>query len=305
MKKTMISMLLVVVAVAVQAQIMNVTSIQQVPVPVDGNTITQAVAISPQGDYVLLSSDTHRGLVRWDLSTSSATILTTDEGAGSRISISDDGQHILYRNTVVGSDRLRRTVIKSIDANGKNAVTLSQPSRDMQGFALQGDAEIVDYKNQISVKTLQDDTSTIINTPMVSTHHLKLYVTRNGKTSQLAPNGEQYHYIWASLSPDATHVLYYASGLGAFVCDLDGGNVVSMGDITAPQWWNDTTIIGMDDSDDGMVITSSVIVARTLDGQQQTLTPSDMIATYPHPAPVASKIVFSTPDGNIYLITVE
>ena len=140
--------------------------------------------------------------------------------------------------------------------------------------------------------------------PVLTHHHLKLYITRNGVTRQLAPNGEDERYIWSSLSPDGTRVLYYVSGWGAGVCDLDGKNVVSLGDITAPKWWDDNTIVGMDEEDDEYTVITSAIVMRTLDGKEQTLTDDDVIATYPLPCRQGGKIAFSTPDGEIYMITV-
>ena len=121
----------------------------------------------------------------------------------------------------------------------------------------------------------------------------------------LAPNGPDEHYIWGSLSPNGQRVLYYVSGYGTFVCDVDGSHVVSMGNILAPRWWDNETIVGMNEVDDEFSIIASSIVMRTIDGVQQTLTGDDVIATYPLPSQQAGKIAFSTPDGKIYLITVE
>ena len=45
-------------AVVAQAQILNVSSVERLAVPSDEGTVMQAVGISPQGSYLLLSSDT-------------------------------------------------------------------------------------------------------------------------------------------------------------------------------------------------------------------------------------------------------
>ena len=58
-----------------------------------------------------------------------------------------------------------------------------------------------------------------------------------------------------------------------------------------PQW-----------GDDGITITSSSIVAKNLDGTEQTLTSDNMIAIFPQVASKAGKIAFSTIDGEIYII---
>ena len=158
---------------------------------------------------------------------------------------------------------------------------------------------------KMKLHSLKKGAAQTMERPVLSRYHLKLYITQGGETRQLAPNGADERYIWASLSPDGNRVLYYVSGQGTFVCDIDGSNVIPMGNLTAPKWWNDNTIVGMDEVDDEYSITASAIVARTLDGQQQTLTGDDVIATYPLPSSQSGKIAFSTPDGQIYLINVE
>ena len=99
MKKTIFPLLLII-ALAANGQLLNVQSIEPLNIQQQENLTTQAVAISPRGDYVLLSTDTKQGLVKWDLTTSTATTLTDDEGAGSDVRISDDGQQIVYGEVV-------------------------------------------------------------------------------------------------------------------------------------------------------------------------------------------------------------
>ena len=59
----------------------------------------------------------------------------------------------------------------------------------------------------------------------------------------------------------------------------------------------------MNDQDDGHMITASAIVAYTLDGKYQVMTSPDMIAMEPFAA--NGKIVFSTIQGDIYMMTVK
>ena len=75
-----------------------------------------------------------------------------------------------------------------------------------------------------------------------------------------------------------------------------------VGQMRAPVWYDDNTIVGMMDQDDGEFIYASTIVAATLDGTTQVLTGDDVIAMYPHAT--SGKIVFSTPAGEAYLINV-
>ena len=304
MKKILFIAFSLVATLAIDAQIMNVTGIERLNVPSTENTITQAVAISPQGDYLLLSSDSKQGLVKFDLATHAATTVTTDEGAGSEVSITGDGQTVVY-GEVSYKNKRRHQAVKSIDLTSGKRQTLVKASLHQQGFTIENGTAATMTDGKVKMHALKKGAAQTMQRPVLSRYHLKLYITQGGETRQLAPNGADEHYIWASLSPDGNRVLYYVSGQGTFVCNIDGSNVIPMGNLTAPKWWNDNTIVGMDETDDEFSIIASAIVARTIDGQQQTLTGDDVVATYPLPSSQSGKIAFSTPDGKIYLINVE
>ena len=129
-------------------------------------------------------------------------------------------------------------------------------------------------------------------------------IIRNGRTKLFSPNGKDNSYLWPSVSPDGTKVLYYVCGLGAYVCNIDGSNVKKIGMMRAPQWYNNDIVVGMNDQDDGEVIYASTIVAANLKGETQTLTDGKQIAMYPKVSPATGKIVFSTPEGEVYIIHV-
>lgn len=290
-------------ALALQAQVLNVTSVQRLDVPSDENKVAQAVAISPQGDYLLLSTDTKQGLVKWDFATSRSQVLTDEAGTGSDVFVSEDGKQVVY-GQVSFSNKRRQEAVKSIDLSTGKKQTIVKPTRDLQGIAVEKSTVATITRGQLKTKALSGK-ETEMSRPLLTKHHLKLFITRNGMTTQLAPNGVDERYIWASLSPDGNKVLYYVSGHGTFVCDVDGSNVIAMGNLTAPKWWDNNTIVGMDEVANEYTVQASSIVARTLDGQVQKLTSDDVIATYPIPSAQAGKIAFSTPDGKIYLITVD
>lgn len=289
---------------SVQAQILNVSSIERLNVTNDKGNISQAVAISPQGDYILLSTDTRNGLVKLDLASGATKVLTDKAGTGSDVQISQDGQQVVY-GEVSYKDKRRYEAVKTINLASGKSQTLVKPTRDLRGYAADNSSAIVVTNDQVKTFELAKGARATENRPVLSHHHLKLYITRDGVTTLFAPNGADERYIWSSLSPDGTRVLYYVSGQGTFVSDIDGKDFISMGNLTAPKWWDDNTIVGMDEEDDEYAIVASKIVARTLMGEQQVLTGDDIIATYPLPSPQSGKIVFSTPDGQIYLINVK
>jgi len=303
MKKT-IFLLSLLTTITMQGQIMNVTGIERLNVEGNKDMIQIAVGISPQGDYLLLSSDSKRGLTKWDIATGIATTLSTDEGAGNHVCISDDGQQVAY-SEVTYKNKRRHQAVKTVNLTSGKKQTLVKPTRGLQGFALSHGTAATVKDGKVTLHGLKRGADNGLTRPVLSRHHHKLYITHNDITSLLAPNGEDERYVWASLSPSGERVLYYVSGRGAYVCDVDGSHVIAMGDLTAPQWWDDNTIVGMDEVDNDLNIIASSIVARTLDGRQQRLTGTDVIATYPLPSPASGKIAFSTPGGHIYLINVE
>jgi Tol biopolymer transport system component len=236
---------------------------------------------SPAGDYILITDDTNSGLVRMDLANNATKVITTAPGAGWAVQISKDGQNIVYREMTIGEDKLvRHDIIKhNFVANTRSVAAKAQ--RDM--------TNLVDKTAKQTVAINED---------------LHMVITRNGKTIVLTPNGAEEAYNWASISPDGKKLLYYVSAKGCYVCDMYGQNVQFVArHCRAPQWYDNNTIIGMADEDDGKFMTASAIVAYTLDGQHQVLVNKENMAIYPYAA--EGKIVFSNAGGEIYMMQVK
>lgn len=278
------------------AQVMNVTSIEKVNLPEQA----AVAAISPQGDYLLLTSATNQGLTKLDLSTHQTQVISTAPSAGHNVKISPDGQTVVYRESSFNEKHLKYSTLKSVNLATGASQTLVKPTRDLQGYAIDATSAGVVNKGKFSKKAV--GSAKAQNVPVLSIKKDQLMITVNGKTRNLSPNGSGYSYLWASLSPDGTKVLYYQAAHGAYVCDLDGSNVHKVGKMRAPVWYDDNTVVGMLDLDDGELVYASTIVAATLDGTTQVLTDESTIAMYPHAA--AGKIAFSTPAGEAYIINV-
>jgi hypothetical protein len=171
---------------------------------------------------------------------------------------------------------------------------------------------IVEYhmaaNNKAIVATAQRDMTKLVHAnganSVTINQDLHIVLVHNGKNIILTPNGSAEAYNWASISPDGQKILYYVSGRGCYTCDLKGGNVQYIADhCRAPQWYDNNTIIGMHDEDDGKYLTASAIVAYNLQGQKQILVNKEMMAIYPYAA--EGQIAFSTAGGEIYLMKVK
>ena len=283
-------------SLSAMAQVLNVTSIDKVNLPEQA----AVAAISPQGDYLLLTSATNQGLTKLDLTTNQTQVLSTAMSAGHNVKISPDGKTVVFREGSFNNKRLRMSSLKSVNLATGASQVLVKPTRDLQGYAVDATSAGAVNKGKFSKKAI--GSAKAQNLPVLSLDKGKLMITINGKTRNLSPNGTQFSYLWSSLSPDGTKVLFYQSAHGTYVCDLDGSNVRKVGQMRAPEWYDNNTVVGMMDLDDGEFIYASTIVAATLDGTTQVLTDDSTIAMYPHAAD--GKIAFSTPAGEAYIINV-
>ncbi len=279
MKKTIFLLAACVMAMAASAQIFQIVSTQKLPTP--QGTEWKVAGFSPMGDYILITDDTNSGLVRMDLASKATKVITDAIGAGWAVQISKDGQNIVYREMTVGADKLvRHDIFKHNFAAEKRSVVASA-QRDM--------TNLVDKAANQHVAINED---------------LHMVLTRNGKTIVVTPNGKEEAYNWASISPDGTKLLYYVSAKGCYVCDMYGDNVKFVArHCRAPQWYDNNTIIGMADEDDGKFMTASAIVAYTLDGQSQVIVNKENMAIYPYAA--EGQIAFSNAAGEVFLMQVK
>jgi Tol biopolymer transport system component len=296
MKKVLLALALCV-SFSGMAQLVNVTSIDKVNIP--ESAANKVAAISPQGDYILVTTDYNCGLTKYDLSTGATQVITQAQGAGFDAKISPDGSTVVYREKSTNNKHLQMTAIKSKNLSTGAEQQLVKPSRNVQGTAIDGNTAVAVNNGKIAKKAIAEGKAQV-SAPVLSTKNFKMYITQGGKTSELAPKGNGYRYIWASLSPDASKVLFCCSGNGAYVCNLDGSNLVSLGKLQAPKWMSNDMIVGMKTTDNGEVYTSGEIVVADLNGNSQVLTSGDVVAMYPLPAD--GKIAFSTPTGEAYII---
>ena len=278
MRKTFLLVAACITSMLASAQIFQVTSVQELK----GASFQDArvAGISPNGDYVLMTNGSNQGLKRYDIATDQMTVITDAEGAGFNVQISRDGNDLVYRERFTGENQTRynNIVCKNLVSKKNETIATKQLNNDM--MVLPG-----------SNVVLQNSECT-------------MHIVKNGKRIKIAPQGNDVNYIWASLSPDKTKILYYVSEMGCYVCDIDGRNSRFIGwDCRAPQWYNNEIIISMNDQDDGHFTTTSAIMAYTLDGKVQVLTSPDMVAMYPFAA--EGKVVFSTVQGKTYLLNVK
>ena len=278
MRKTMLFVAVCLMSLDASAQVLEVASMHKLPIPAQAEM--KVAGVSPNGDYILLTSGSNKGLQRYDLESQTLTTITDAAGAGYNVQVSNDGQEIVYRETSFDRNQMRQNKIVRLNMYNQRQHIVARNQRDLKHMATSDNLTTVSIKDRLIV------------------------LKRNGLTTTLAPNGSHLSYIWPSVSPDGTKLCYYVCGNGCWVSNIDGSNPQYIAHACrAAQWYNNNTIVAMADEDDGHFMTASRIVAYTLDGKMQVLTNDSMIAVEPYAANGA--VVFSTLDGEVYMLNVK
>lgn len=302
MKKLFISALLLCSGFMAYAQLVNVASIEKVTLPQGVSAIS--ATMSPDGGYVVIDQASKAGIYKVDLAT--AEIATISEtGSNFELKIADDNKTVIYRENSIDANRMRKVALMSANiATGAKQMVV-QPSRDLQGFAVEGATVLAMNKGKLATKTFNGAAKTVA--PVVSIDRGRMMLTVNGETKVVAPQGtESQSYLWPSVSPDGTRIAYYLGRNGAYVCNLDGSNPVYLGLIRAPRWLDNNTVVGMHDIDNGHTVISSQIIAVAADGSvSQILTDKEVIAVCPSVNADGSKIAFTTPHGELHIININ
>lgn len=297
-------MVLGAASLSVGAQVVEVQSIEQVPMKQELRV--DIPQISPDGTFAIVSNLESSSLDRVDLATGAVTPLT-DNGSAYQLAISPDGSTVVYKKSVTRQDKRRYYSVESREIATGYCRTLVQPARRSTPFVV-SPAGALSYKFNGTFQARhinRNDAVRVDPFAVVGIYHGHLEVTyTNGETVYLDPQGKG-SYLWPSLSPDGRKIVYYLSGHGCYICNLDGSDAKPLGYIHAPRWIDNKTLVGVQDYDDGANLLSAAIVAADLNGNIQTLTPADIYGFNPSVSADGKKISFSSVDGKLYVINLK
>lgn len=294
MKKIFISALLLCSSAIGFAQLVNIQSIDKVTLP-QGVTVDKAI-LSPDGSFAVISQNEKGGIYRLDLATNAIKTISTT-GNPFELKIANDGT-VIFRESKTAENKLRYTSLKAVTPRGVET-KLANPTRNLQGFAVQDNSVMTVDNNKLSAKGLNG--AAAVKFPVASINKGQLCI--NGKV--ISPNGrEGASYLWPSISPNGTKVCYYLATKGCYVANIDGSNPIFLGVIRAARWLNDLIVVGMHDIDNGTVVTSSKLVAASIDGKTtQDITVKESFAMFP--STNGNKIAYSTPMGDMFIINLK
>jgi len=285
-----------------QAQEIKAAKTRKLAIQADGELFLSAV--SPDGRMILLSEPNYKGISLTDIRTGRITVISDLPGTGFEPSFTKDGNFIIFKADDFKGVRKLSSLLSYEMATGETR-TLLPGTRNLSAPAVSGGrifclSEGLLVSSGAGTAALKSSAAT---DTVLLLENLTPVINLNGLKKSLKPNGEG-SYIWASLSPDKTRILYYFTGKGTFISDLEGRILFAPGRISAPKWLNNQIIIGMDDRDDGQTMTGSEIVCFSLLSNQKTYLTSTPSRTemYPFPLPGGKSVVFQTSEGDIFLM---
>lgn len=259
---------------------------------------------SPDGSKILFTSASYKGIWYYDVSSKKTIPFVSEEGAGYDYVFSNDNKSIIYRANNLDEMGLRRNqslIKRNLDDMQSQVIVTAKELSTPKALAsnniayMAGGNVILKADGQRLNKTGAGDLA-------VYNVDGKIILYMNGTKKDFSPfKGGQY--IWPSLSPDGTKIMYTEVHKGTFISDLDGNILSSLGKISAPNWSPDGKwVTYMVEKDNGEFITGSEIFAASSNGllKYQLTDTKDVIEMYPVWSSDGMSILFNSVDGSIY-----
>lgn len=288
-------MALAAMSLTAQAQIVDVTSTQQLLKGVDSNMYYPV--LSTDGSKMLYTSENFQGLKLYDFKDNVTQKVSDESRAGLDATFSCDGQTV-YFVTQTWQDNRNMRQAKSYDIATRKLNEISAKGRVV--------ARPMALKNGVmttidGVVSITDNKSTTVRTK-----GSVLYIGRNGVEKAYIPVESHAGYLWESLSPDGTKVMFFAAGKGIVITDLNGNVLKQLGNYESPVWFGNDCVVAMNAKHNGYQHTASQIVLMRADGSElQELTRPESMTMNPTASFEAGKIVYNTIDGRLYQMNVN
>lgn len=296
MNKVFVFML---IASALFAQNISVVSSEKLTEAAEGRFYHPAA--SPSGSMVLLTSDGFTGLWLLDLRTGNISQLNNHTGAGYNPVFTADEQNIIFRKDDY-TQKIKYSSIISQSLSSLSETVIEPNGRNISEAVILPDGAGAFTKDDIlrSTNASNSVSSSARSYPVVFIENGAMAVYSGGSKKLLKPLGEG-NYIWPSVSPDGTKLLFTAAGKGTFVSDLNGNIISNLGYANAPKFSPDGKyVVYMNDKDDGHRLTASDIYVIKADGTGRTqITSGGQMEIYPAWLGT-NKIIYGTAEGIIY-----
>lgn len=240
--------------------------------------------LSPDGQWLLYSPTEATSLMLKNLSTGVVKTVSSNGYPGFDAIFGADGRVYYVTQQRKKNGLIYRTGHCYDPATGKDQVVLKAQRGRVQALRASGGV-VINGEHQVYYSGKQ------VGSWAYTRGDVLYLVDEAGTTRALQPVKDSNGYLWASLSPDGTKVLFEAASHGLMVCDLNGQVVADLGEFLMPCWYNNDYIIAM--SNAGNVrLSGSRIWLLSVDGDVcKPISPRDERAVQPMVS--GNKVVYS------------
>lgn len=265
---------------------------------------------TPDDSKIIFTQMGFKGLFCYDPVHDSITQLTDLPNAGYDFVFSPNGKTVYFRSDEY-QNRIKYSTIMGLDMAEKLLKRIENPHRKLSApkvlkngdLAVINEGAVMAYSVQKKYSTM----SSMGNEVIIDNQDQGITLYQGSSKKIITPFGKG-NYIWASLSPDKTRLLFTLAGQGTYISDLEGHIQLELGYANAPKWSPDGQwIIYMIDKDDGhRFVSSDLYVRHLVSGKVFPITQTeDQIEMYPEWSSLGNRIVYHTENGKLYLITIS
>lgn len=237
---------------------------------------------SPDGSKIAVTTDNYAGILVAEADGSNLRALTSDAGAGYKMSWSADSRAIIGSAKIADGARTYRE-LRSYDLGSRAAATVAARSR--------GAAEPASLNASGIYGAMVSD-------PAGATKTVAALSQFAGKT-----------VINPALSPDGAVIAFQIPGKGMWTINADGSDLRSIGNGSHPAWMPDSrTLVYTIVSDNGNEFTGSSLMSMDLATGRRAVVYNvpGFIPVTPSVAPDGSKVAFeNAADASIYVMNLQ
>lgn len=262
--------------------------------------------LSLDGSRLFFSSANYKGLWSKNLSSGKIERISNQLGAGYDIAF-DRSNNLIYRENRFVNGKVFSS-LKSIDPVSKKAIVIEKDVRDLKvNKSFDGQAQSYFKDSQIYSIGTQALSKNNSGDVIAYNENSQIVILENNQKRVIEPMGKGF-YLWISLSPNKSKLLFTFAGRGTFVSDLNGKILNVVGYANYPSWSSDGNwVLFMKDIDDGeKLLTSEIYIANLKTGNYFNLTSEQKeIAVNPKWGKSNSEVYYNTDGGQIRKINLK
>ncbi len=282
-------------------------------IKVDGQYFMQP-RWSPDGAKIGFAGEKYNSIWVTDAQGHSLKKITGDFNAGFGFAWSQDGKSILARPSKVENHR-QLYMVKLYDADSGDETLLQAPSANLKHLPVwaDGDTRVAMVLNH-QLHEVATGKPALKSSSMPAAEVLKfngelVSGVAGGKNNIEFPQFSGRYLFNLKSSPSGKKVVFQVNGLGLYLSNSDGTNLVHLGQGEQASWMpGEKYVVVTQVEDDGEVITKGELFA--VDVATGTYFPlmanPQVIALNPAVSPDGSELLFNNPaDGAIYLLKLQ